>query len=41
MQKFATLFTQAVAITTMVGGAINTDHFAHGQTFTGQAFFGT
>jgi hypothetical protein len=39
MEKFTTLFTQAVHITVMMGGAINANHLAHGQAFTGQAFF--
>jgi hypothetical protein len=39
IQKFTTLFTEAVAITVMVGGAIITNHLDHGQAFTGQAFF--
>ena len=41
MQKFMTLFAQVVPATVMVGGAINANHFGHGQAFTGQAFFET
>ena len=39
IQKFTARLTQTVPIIVMVGGAINANHLAHGQAFTGQAFF--